>query len=118
MRIGILAARAGITTSRIRFYEARGLLPCPTRNASGYRDYDERAPQILDFITRARALGFSLREVAAHINSPADSTRKVRLLWTIHTKVGELDKLLTDIQTRRAILMSLIEEVRAAIPKT
>jgi len=59
MRIGLLAARAGISTSRIRFYEAEGLLPPPPRRHSGYRDYDERALEIILFINRARGLGFS-----------------------------------------------------------
>jgi DNA-binding transcriptional MerR regulator len=72
MRIGLLAARAGVSTSRIRFYEAEGLLPPPPRRHSGYRDYDERALEIILFINRARGLGFSLAEVAAHLDSPRD----------------------------------------------
>ncbi|PIO44715.1 MerR family DNA-binding transcriptional regulator [Phyllobacterium zundukense] len=47
MRIGLLAARAGVSISRIRFYEAQGLLPLPPRHRSGYRDYDERALEII-----------------------------------------------------------------------
>jgi DNA-binding transcriptional MerR regulator len=33
MRIGLLAARAGVSASRIRFYEARGLLPPSTKTS-------------------------------------------------------------------------------------
>jgi MerR family transcriptional regulator, copper efflux regulator len=65
MRIGLLAARAGVSTSRIRFYEAQGLLPPPPRRHSGYREYNERALEIILFINRARGLGFSLAEVGA-----------------------------------------------------
>ncbi|MEZ5231635.1 MAG: MerR family DNA-binding transcriptional regulator [Acidimicrobiales bacterium] len=38
----------GVTTKTLRFYESRGLLPVPTRTASGYRDYgeDARAPGV------------------------------------------------------------------------
>ncbi|MCX5345082.1 MerR family DNA-binding transcriptional regulator [Streptomyces atratus] len=38
MRIGDLAARTGLTTKTIRFYEGSGLLPAPPRTPGGYRD--------------------------------------------------------------------------------
>ena len=43
MRIGELAAEAGIATKTLRFYEERGLLPQPERAANGYRDYGPEA---------------------------------------------------------------------------
>jgi len=112
MRIGVLAARAGISCSRIRFYEARGLLPRPPRRPSGYRDYDERALEIVLFINRARGLGFSLAEVAAHLDSPHDNKRKSRLLSRLEAKVSELDAVLADLQSRRATLLDLVTELR------
>jgi MerR family copper efflux transcriptional regulator len=112
MRIGLLAARAGVSTSRIRFYEAEGLLPSPPRSHSGYRDYDERALEIILFINRARGLGFSLAEVAAHLDSPRDHTRKSRLLPKLEDKIRELDSLLVDLKSRRATLVSLVAELR------
>jgi MerR family copper efflux transcriptional regulator len=112
MRIGVFAARAGVSPSRIRFYEAEGLLPCPPRRPSGYRDYDERALEIVFFINRARDLGFSLTEVAAHLNSPYDDTRKARLLSRVVSKINEVDALLADLQRRRAILCGLAAELR------
>ena len=117
MRIGLLAARAGVSTSRIRFYEAEGLLPPPPRRHSGYRDYDERALEIILFINRARGLGFSLAEVAAHLDSPRDRTRKSRLLSKLEDKIRELDSLLDDLQSRRAILLSLAAELRRNVAR-
>ncbi len=38
MKIGEMAAMAGMTTKTLRFYEERGLLPAPVRTPSGYRD--------------------------------------------------------------------------------
>jgi MerR family transcriptional regulator, copper efflux regulator len=115
MRIGLLAARAGVSTSRIRFYEAEGLLPSPPRSHSGYRDYDERALEIILFINRARGLGFSLAEVAAHLDSPQDHTRKSRLLSKMEDKIRELDSLLADLQSRRATLLKLARELRRSV---
>jgi MerR family copper efflux transcriptional regulator len=117
MRIGLLAARAGVSTSRIRFYEAEGLLPPPPRRRSGYRDYDERALEIILFINRARGLGFSLAEVAAHLDSPKDHTRKSRLLSKMEDKIRELDLLLADLQARRATLLSLAAELRRTVTR-
>ena len=39
MRIGEVARRSGLSTSQIRFYEARGLLNLVSRKANGYREY-------------------------------------------------------------------------------
>ena len=117
MRIGLLAARAGVSTSRIRFYEAQGLLPPPPRRHSGYREYNERALEIILFINRARGLGFSLAEVAAHLDSPHDHTRKSRLLSKMEDKIRELDSLLSDLQSRRTTLLRLAAELRKNIAR-
>jgi MerR family transcriptional regulator, copper efflux regulator len=112
MRIGVLAERTGIRTSGIRFYEARGLLPRPERRGNGYRDYDERALETILFINRARGLGFSLTEIAAHIDSPRDRVRKSRLLSSMEKKLSALDALLADLQKRRAALFAAMQELR------
>jgi DNA-binding transcriptional MerR regulator len=117
MRIGLLAARAEVSTSRIRFYEAQGLLPPPPRRDSGYRDYDERALEIILFINQARGLGFSLAEVAVHLNSPRDHTRKSRLLSKMEDKIRELDALVADLQSRRRTLLSLAAELRKNVAR-
>lgn len=91
MRIGQLATQAGVPASRIRFYEAQCLLPLPARRASGYRDYNEEALAIVSFIARARSLGFTLKEIAAHLRSPDNAERKARLLALAQAKLAELD---------------------------
>lgn len=63
MRIGELAARAGVEASTIRYYESIGLLPAPARTPSGYRDYGEADVDRVAFVRRARALGLSLEAI-------------------------------------------------------
>ena len=41
MKIGELAHRAGVSTRLVRYYEQQNLLT-PTRQANGYRSYDEQ----------------------------------------------------------------------------
>lgn len=43
LTIGQLAAHAGVTVRAVRHYHAKGLLPEPERDASGYRRYDATA---------------------------------------------------------------------------
>ena len=117
MRIGVLARQAGITASRIRFYEARGLLPQPDRRASGYRDYDDRALTILMFITRARTLGFSLAEISNYLALPQDGERKLRLLSLIEKKSGDLDLQLADIKKQKGLLAEIVVEICGYLKK-
>lgn len=64
MKIGTLAKRADVAIDTVRYYERQGLLPAPVRLASGYRDYDSDDVSRLRFIRRAKALGFTLAEIA------------------------------------------------------
>ncbi|HEV3363596.1 MAG TPA: MerR family transcriptional regulator, partial [Acidimicrobiia bacterium] len=63
MRIGELAARAGLSTKTIRYYESVGLVPRPVRLPSGYRDYEESTLGALAFVRAAQAVGLSLGEI-------------------------------------------------------
>ena len=64
LTIGAVARRAGVGIDTIRYYERQGLLPEPQRRASGYRDYRTDVVERLRFIRRAKALGFTLEEIA------------------------------------------------------
>jgi len=61
--IGRLAKLSGVRPDTIRFYERSGLLPKPSRTASGYRVYNDAALNQLRFIRKAQSLGFSLDEI-------------------------------------------------------
>lgn len=63
MNIGEIAARAGVPTATIRYYEGRGLLPEAPRTRSGYRQYGDDTAERLRFIRRAQELGFTLDDV-------------------------------------------------------
>jgi len=64
MRIGELAARLGITPHAIRLYEREGLVPQPTRQANGYRDYSERDVERLRLLIGLRQLDLPLVQAA------------------------------------------------------
>jgi len=63
MRIGEIAARAGVPAKTIRFWEDQRLLPPPERTPSGYRDYDPAVLERLAFIRHAQAAGLTLEAI-------------------------------------------------------
>jgi DNA-binding transcriptional MerR regulator len=71
MMIGELAARSGLALSRIRFYEANGLLVGTRRRGNGYREFDPRTLQILEIIRCAQRAGWD------HDGMPAALRRKI-----------------------------------------
>ena len=75
MKIGELANRVGVNIQTIRYYERRGLLPEPERTGSGYREYDEHDVHRMEFILRAKALGFMLSEIRELMDLRVDPTR-------------------------------------------
>ncbi len=63
LRIGELAATLGLNPKTIRYYEDIGLLPTPERTSAGYRLYGPADHDRLEFIVKARAIGFTLDEI-------------------------------------------------------
>ncbi len=60
MSIGAALATSGVSAKMIRPYEAIGLLRPAWRRGNIYRDYGSHDVQELQFIGRARRLGFSM----------------------------------------------------------
>src|SRR5579863_2561229 len=63
MRIGEIAARAGVPPKTLRFWEDEGLISAPARTAAGYRDYDQDVVERLRFIRQAQTAGFTLAQI-------------------------------------------------------
>jgi MerR family copper efflux transcriptional regulator len=116
MRIGEIARRAGVSTSRIRFYESKGLLAPAQRRSNGYRDYPASAIGVLSFIERAQALGFSLREIEGAL--PAAVHGKLapqRVLEALERKRAEVEAHIAASQALRKRLLALIDEQRECV---
>jgi DNA-binding transcriptional MerR regulator len=115
MRIGELALRAGVTASRLRFYEQSGLLPPAERSGNGYRTYGERDLKIIAFIERAQRLGFPLKTIGAFLKTPPGQ-RSATLLSSLEVKLVEIDEHIRDVRQRRSGLAKLIAELRSEDP--
>jgi MerR family copper efflux transcriptional regulator len=98
MSIGQLARSAGVATDTVRYYERSGLLAPAARLASGYRRYGRAELKRLRFIRRAKALGFSLEDIAELLSlgerSDVASIRAVaaRKQAQVDARIAELER--------------------------
>lgn len=63
LKIGELAKNLQISTDTLRFYEQLGLIAPAARTSGGYRLYSALEKQKMQFILRAKNIGFSLEEI-------------------------------------------------------
>lgn len=102
LAIGEVAERAGMSTSRIRYYEARGLLPEPERVA-GKRRYTADVLSRLAIIDAAQRVGFTLEEIRDLLGS-RDQPAHERLRQLAILKLPELDDLIARATSVRRLL--------------
>ena len=112
MRIGTLARRSEVSASRIRFYEAHGLLPKADRSDNGYRDYADSIVDTLRLIDGAQSLGFSLGEIRAGLaQAGANLPSKHDMLGALRNKLTSLDQHIEEVTLRRQRIVDLIEKL-------
>ena len=110
MRIGELAKTTGIGIDAIRFYERHGLLPEPKRRESGYRTYAFDDVHLLQFIARAKQLGFSLQEIRELLElSNARDTDVASVKAATEKKLQDVERRLAEMTRIRDGLRTLIE---------
>jgi MerR family transcriptional regulator, redox-sensitive transcriptional activator SoxR len=102
LAIGEVAERAGMSTSRIRYYEGRGVLPEPER-AAGQRRYGEDVLRRLAIIDAAQRVGFTLGEIRDLLGS-RDQPAHERLRQLAVLKLPELDQLIDRATAVRRVL--------------
>jgi MerR family redox-sensitive transcriptional activator SoxR len=102
LAIGEVAARSGMNASRIRFYEARGVLPVPDRVA-GKRRYTPDILRRLAIIDAAQRVGFTLDEIRDLLGSREEPAHE-RLRQLALMKLPELDELIERATSVRRLL--------------
>ena len=108
MQIGQAAKGSGVSAKMIRHYETIGLLPPAGRRESGYRDYSDNDVHRLQFIRRARDLGFSIERIRVLLHLWSDrrrSSAEVKALALAH--VAELDEKIERLREMSAVLRHL-----------
>ena len=108
--IGQAAAQSGVSAKMIRHYERLGLLPEVQRTDAGYRQYGAREVHTLSFIRRARALGFSMAEIAELLKLWQNKQRAsadVKQIALAH--VADLERRITAMAAMRDTLQHLAQ---------
>lgn len=108
MNIGEAASASGVSAKMIRHYESIGLIGAARRTDAGYRVYARQDVQVLQFIHRARVLGFSLdqiRELLALWQDKGRASADVRSLARAH--IEELNRKIAEMEAMRRTLERL-----------
>lgn len=100
LKIGELAARCKVSTDTIRYYEKHGLVSPNARSEAGYRLFDQHNQATLEFILRAKRIGFSLTEIKSLLRIEA---RKAQF------SCDEVKELLT---RKRANIQNQLEQLQ------
>lgn len=94
MRIGELAARAGVSTRTLRYYEQQGLLPA-RRASNGYRQYEESDVRLVSEIRSLLAAGFTLDDARPFVDclraGHADGASCPESVAVYQRKLAEID---------------------------
>jgi len=107
MTIGKVAESSGVGIDTIRFYERRGLLPEPQRSHSGYRLYTPSVMGRLNFILRAKDLGFSLEEIRTLLKLQDQGGRKAEVKKLARSKLEQIETKISDLERMRDVLRQL-----------
>ena len=108
MNIGQASRTTGVSTKMIRYYESVGLIRPADRTDSNYRDFGERDVRELQFIRRARDLGFSVEEISHLLSLWRDRDRPSREVKAIAEKhVADLDARISEMQAMADALRTL-----------
>ncbi|MDQ4132660.1 MAG: MerR family transcriptional regulator [Actinomycetota bacterium] len=103
--IGKLADAAGVHVETVRYYERRGLLDQPPRTDSGYRRYSSADLWRLQFIRRAKELGFTLTEITDMVGPGSRSAASI--LEATRAKIDAVQARQLELQERERRLERL-----------
>ena len=109
LTVAELARAGGVGVETVRYYQRQGLMPRPPqlgRPGAGIRHYGERDVHRLNFIRRAQAAGFKLREIGRLLQlEETDDRAEVRQL--ARARIAALDDEIAAMQRARDALKRL-----------
>ncbi len=108
MNIGEISRETGLPAKTIRYYEDIGLI-APDRGDNGYRRFRERDLHKLNFLGRARALGFTIEDCRTLLALYEDETRAsadVKAVAEDH--LHRIEEKIADLKSMRDTLRHLV----------
>ena len=115
MLINELSKKTGLSTHTIRFYEKSGLIEGKqdmTVKSNNYFHYDEVTVEKLEFISDAKSVGFTIKEIGqivdAWYNNKFTKTQKLEIL---DEKLISLEQKLKEIKEMKKQILNFKEDV-------
>jgi Cu(I)-responsive transcriptional regulator len=105
--IGQASAASGVSAKMIRHYEQIGVIPAADRTDSNYRIYSQKDVHTLQFVRRARAMGFSMKQISTLLGLWRDHrpSRDVKRLALEH--IQELEDKIREMEAMKRTLENL-----------
>ncbi|GAB3926316.1 MerR family transcriptional regulator [Kribbella albertanoniae] len=116
MRIGDLAAAAGVTVKAVRYYESQGLLK-PRRESNGYRAYEAEDVVIVREVKALLSLGLTAEQTYPFIeclragNDRADVCPASLTAYRI--RIAEVDQRIAELTALRGRLTGLLTDAES-----
>jgi DNA-binding transcriptional MerR regulator len=110
VRIGELAARAGVSTRSLRYYEQQSLLPAE-RTSTGQRRYSETAVDRVRLIQRLFAANLSSRTIAELLPCPRSGITPDVTKARLAVERERIDAQIRDLAQARIQLTEVIAEM-------
>lgn len=108
VNISEAARQSGVSAKMIRHYESLGLLPLAPRSASGYRQYDAPAVHTLQFIRRARDMGFGMADIGKLLDLWRDRSRtSARVKRIAQEHIDDLSRRIASLESMKRTLQTL-----------
>ena len=117
MKIGELAARTGVSTKAIRYYEDIGVLPEPPRAPNGYRLSDRDSTERLQFIQDAQSAGLSLIEIQMILDLRDGGQPSCgHVISVLEGHLAQVETQLADLVRTRERITALIDDAGSMDP--
>ena len=115
--IGELSRTTGCPIETIRYYERLGLFDKPHRTEGGHRLYNLTQQKRLQFIVKARQLGFSLEKTRELLSLSENNTRSCDdALQLVENNVADIQQKITQLQLMEKSLRELAGGCRSCCP--
>ncbi|WP_028609134.1 MerR family transcriptional regulator [Paenibacillus harenae] len=113
-----VAKASGVNIETVRYYERRGLIAEPPRNASGYRMYSSDVVEDIRFIKSAQDLGFLLEEMKPllSLNKGIDDYPIEDMYRFAKAKIQEVEEKISQLVRFKMLLLEVTKHPESSLP--
>lgn len=115
--IGELSKKTGCPIETIRYYEKVEMLQSPPRTIGGHRLYSDAHLKQLQFILRARELGFGLDEIRQLLSLSMNASNSCNDVYDITMQhLEDVNKKINHLLSLQAVLHRMSQQCKQCCP--